>query len=190
MRPVNMPARGAPKDASARMACLQVVYPTLSVVKEQSLPASLVRLEKELFPLYLARAKPFPLMGTIVKGQSRAIQPVRFPRCRALSAHRLLSADDAQPKKPVVSSSYPQSAVFAALALYSPSSGVQSSTRIFVQGKARTHPGRDIVASFSRAHGRMSYSASSLPEIVYCCREAFFSILAALLIARYSISAR
>ena len=27
------------------------------------------------------------LMGTIVKGQSRAILPVRFPRCRASSAH-------------------------------------------------------------------------------------------------------
>ena len=35
------------------LACLQVVYPNLSVVKEQSLSASLVRLEKELFPLYL-----------------------------------------------------------------------------------------------------------------------------------------
>ena len=33
--------------------CLQVVYLALSVVKEQSLSASLVRLEKELFPLYL-----------------------------------------------------------------------------------------------------------------------------------------
>ena len=28
-----------------------------------------------------------PLMGTIVKSQSRAIQPVRFPRCCALSVH-------------------------------------------------------------------------------------------------------
>jgi hypothetical protein len=28
-----------------------------------------------------------PLMGTIVKGQSRAILPIRFPRCRASSAH-------------------------------------------------------------------------------------------------------
>ena len=27
------------------------------------------------------------LMGTIVKGQSRAILPIRFPRCRASSAH-------------------------------------------------------------------------------------------------------
>jgi len=35
------------------LACLQVVYLTLSVVKEQSLSASLVWLEKELFPLYL-----------------------------------------------------------------------------------------------------------------------------------------
>ena len=30
---------------------------------------------------------PPPLMGTIVKGQSRAILPIRFPRCRASSAH-------------------------------------------------------------------------------------------------------
>ena len=30
---------------------------------------------------------PPPLMGTIVKGQSRAILPIRFPRCRAYSAH-------------------------------------------------------------------------------------------------------
>jgi hypothetical protein len=63
-RLVNMPARGAPKDATARMACLQVVYPTLSVVKEQSFPASLVRLEKELFPLYLGHPRcGRPLVG-------------------------------------------------------------------------------------------------------------------------------
>ena len=35
------------------LACLQVFCLTLSVVKEQSLSANLVRLEKELFPLYL-----------------------------------------------------------------------------------------------------------------------------------------
>ena len=32
------------------------------------------------------------LMGTIVKGQSRAILPVRFPRCLGSSVHRCLSA--------------------------------------------------------------------------------------------------
>jgi hypothetical protein len=41
------------KTQARALACLQVVYLTLSVVKEQSLSASLVRLEKELFPLYL-----------------------------------------------------------------------------------------------------------------------------------------
>ena len=41
--------------------CLQVVYLALSVVKEQSLSASLVRLEKELFPLYLGH----PLRGLL-----------------------------------------------------------------------------------------------------------------------------
>jgi hypothetical protein len=41
------------KTQARVLACLQVVYPNLSVVKEQSLSASLVRLEKELFPLYL-----------------------------------------------------------------------------------------------------------------------------------------
>jgi hypothetical protein len=44
------------KTQARALACLQVVYLTLSVVKEQSLSASLVRLEKELFPLYLATA--------------------------------------------------------------------------------------------------------------------------------------
>ena len=43
--------------------CLQVVYLALSVVKEQSLSASLVRLEKELFPLYLAPASQLVLRG-------------------------------------------------------------------------------------------------------------------------------
>ena len=42
------------KTQARVLACLQVVYPNLSVVKEQSLSASLVRLEKELFPLYLS----------------------------------------------------------------------------------------------------------------------------------------
>jgi hypothetical protein len=41
------------KTQARALACLQVVYLTLSVVKEQSLSASLVWLEKELFPLYL-----------------------------------------------------------------------------------------------------------------------------------------
>jgi hypothetical protein len=47
------------KTQARVLACLQVVYPNLSVVKEQSLSASLVRLEKELFPLYLGH----PLRG-------------------------------------------------------------------------------------------------------------------------------
>ena len=45
------------KTQARALACLQVVYLTLSVVKEQSLSASLVRLEKELFPLYLTRTE-------------------------------------------------------------------------------------------------------------------------------------
>ena len=55
LRLVNMSTRAMRLKTQARvLACLQVVYPNLSVVKEQSLSASLVRLEKELFPLYLA----------------------------------------------------------------------------------------------------------------------------------------
>ena len=57
LRLVNMSTRAMRLKTQARaLACLQVVYLTLSVVKEQSLSASLVRLEKELFPLYLATA--------------------------------------------------------------------------------------------------------------------------------------
>ena len=57
LRLVNMSTRAMRLKTQARaLACLQVVYPNLSVVKEQSLSASLVRLEKELFPLYLAAA--------------------------------------------------------------------------------------------------------------------------------------
>ena len=55
LRLVNMSTRAMRLKTQARvLACLQVVYPNLSLVKEQSLSASLVRLEKELFPLYLA----------------------------------------------------------------------------------------------------------------------------------------
>ena len=50
-------------------------------------------------------------------------------------------------KKSVVSSSYSQSAAFAALASYGPSSGVQSTGRTSMQGHARTHLGRDVVTS-------------------------------------------
>ena len=54
LRLVNMSTRAMRLKTQVRaLACLQVVYPALSVVKEQSLSASLVRLEKELFPLYL-----------------------------------------------------------------------------------------------------------------------------------------
>ena len=60
LRLVNMSTRTMRLKTQARvLACLQVVYPNLSVVKEQSLSASLVRLEKELFPLYLGH----PLRG-------------------------------------------------------------------------------------------------------------------------------
>ena len=55
LRLVNMSTRAMRLKTQARaLACLQVVYLTFPVVKEQSLSASLVRLEKELFPLYLA----------------------------------------------------------------------------------------------------------------------------------------
>ena len=64
-RLVNMSTRAMRLKTQARvLACLQVVYPTLSVVKEQSLSASLVRLEKELFPLYLGHPRcGRPLVG-------------------------------------------------------------------------------------------------------------------------------
>ena len=59
LRLVNMSTRAMRLKTQARvLACLQVVYPNLSVVKEQSPSASLVRLEKELFPLYLASPLP------------------------------------------------------------------------------------------------------------------------------------
>lgn len=68
------------------------------------------------------RHSPRPLMGTKVNSQSRAIATFL-----ASSVHRCLSADIAQFQiKPVMSSSYSQSAAFATLACYSPSSGVQS----------------------------------------------------------------
>ena len=53
-----MPTRAMRLKTQARvLACLQAVCLTLSVVKEQSLFASLMRLEKELFPLYLKKWK-------------------------------------------------------------------------------------------------------------------------------------
>ena len=65
-----------------------------------------------------------------------------------VSAHSRLSAGSLRlQKKPVVSSSYSQSAAFAALASYSPSSGVQSAGRTCMHRVERTHPGRDIVTS-------------------------------------------
>ena len=52
---------------------------------------------------------------------------VRLPLSLVASVHRCLSADVARFQiKPVMSHSYSQSAAFAALACYSPSSGVQS----------------------------------------------------------------
>ena len=65
LRLVNMSTRAMRLKTQARvLACLQVVYPNLSVVKEQSLSASLVRLEKELFPLYLGCEGFIPLRVT------------------------------------------------------------------------------------------------------------------------------
>ena len=67
---------------------------------------------------------------------------------RVASLHQFITAFQPMQvafKKPVVSSSYSQSAAFAALASYSPSSGVQSKTRTSVHRDARTRPGRDIV---------------------------------------------
>ena len=53
-----MPTRAMRLKTQARvLACLQAVCLTLSVVKEQSLFASLMRLEKELFPLYLRQGE-------------------------------------------------------------------------------------------------------------------------------------
>ena len=69
---VNMSTRAMRLKTQVRaLACLQVVYPALPVVKEQSLSASLVRLEKELFPLYLGH----PLCGRIPLAK-RAAQAV------------------------------------------------------------------------------------------------------------------
>ena len=69
-RLVNMSTRAMRLKTQARvLACLQVVYPNLSVVKEQSLSASLVRLEKELFPLYLERGRSILAQGKGITGR-------------------------------------------------------------------------------------------------------------------------
>jgi len=76
LRLVNMSTRAMRLKTQARaLACLQVVYLTLSVVKEQSLSASLVWLEKELFPLYLGH----PLRGLLpsVVGGHHEKWPIR-----------------------------------------------------------------------------------------------------------------
>ena len=81
LRLVNMSTRAMRLKTQARvLACLQVVYPTLSVVKEQSLSASLVRLEKELFPLYLGHRFATRLR---LGGYPRALP--RFPATMASS---------------------------------------------------------------------------------------------------------
>ena len=62
--------------------------------------------------------------------------------CLAGSVHHCLSADVARFQvKPVMSHSYSQSAAFAALACYSPSSGVQSSARTFSAAGCSHSPG-------------------------------------------------
>ena len=63
------------KTQARALACLQVVYLTLSVVKEQSLSASLVRLEKELFPLYLGH----PLRGQPSAGGYASLRELNSP---------------------------------------------------------------------------------------------------------------
>jgi hypothetical protein len=81
LRLVNMSTRAMRLKTQARaLACLQVVYLTLSVVKEQSLSASLVRLEKELFPLYLGHRFATRLR---LGGHPRALP--RFPATMASS---------------------------------------------------------------------------------------------------------
>ena len=59
-----------------------------------------------------------------------------------------------------------------------------------MQGRARTHLGRDIVTLWSRAHGRISAFSSALPEILSFGYATFFAFLEPFCIARYSISAR
>ena len=62
--------------------------------------------------------------------------------CLAGSVHHCLSADVARFQvKPVMSHSYSQSAAFAALACYSPSSGVQSIARTFSAAGCTHSPG-------------------------------------------------
>jgi hypothetical protein len=68
--------------------------------------------------------------------------------------------------------------------------GWQSWERISVHGDARTHLGRDIVASFKPgAWANDLFWFLPLPEISVGY-ATFLSFLAALLMARYSISAR
>ena len=85
LRLVNMSTRAMRLKTQARaLACLQVVYLTLSVVKEQSLSASLVRLEKELFPLYLATCFASGLRPVDMSRASRTTTPSSksSPRCK------------------------------------------------------------------------------------------------------------
>ena len=86
LRLVNMSTRAMRLKTQARaLACLQVVYLTFPVVKEQSLSASLVRIEKELFPLYLAtafggslRSGDTPLPAPSLPASSRRYAPPCF----------------------------------------------------------------------------------------------------------------
>ena len=101
------------------------------------------------FPPKRLRVSPAHLASLLWEQLSRANR-VRFcpSAFRVASLHQFITAFQpmqAAFKKPVVSSSYSQSAAFAALASYSPSSGVQSKTRTSVHRDARTRPGRDIV---------------------------------------------
>ncbi len=88
LRLVNMSTRAMRLKTQARaLACLQVVYLTLSVVKEQSLSASLVRLEKELFPLYLGIGRGWkPRLHGRGRASRRATGGCVAPRRNELTA--------------------------------------------------------------------------------------------------------
>ena len=114
-----------------------------------------------------------------------------LPCCRGSSVHRCLSADDAPPQKsqfclPLIRNPQPSPRLHCIVRRQ----GWQSWERISVHGDARTHLGRDIVASFKLgAWANDLFWFLPLPEISVGY-ATFLSFLAALLMARYSISAR
>ena len=114
-----------------------------------------------------------------------------LPCCRGSSVHRCLSADVAPPQKsqfclPLIRNPQPSPRLHCIVRRQ----GWQSWERISVHGDARTHLGRDIVASFKLgAWANDLFWSLPLPEISVGY-ATFLSFLAALLMARYSISAR